>query len=495
MPNCKQVSAAIIALGFALSPATTAAHAETGANIALIMDASGSMKAKLIDGSSRIDAAKSAIAEFAKSFPTDANISFRAYGHQSHLSKKDCKDTQILVPFGKMGSVSKQIIATSNGLKAQGYTPISHVLGLAAADLAPLEGTKTIVLVSDGKETCAGDPCQVAKSLAHADAGLVIHTVGLGVDVTTRQQLQCIARVARGEYFDASSASELSGSMLKAAAVKPKKKKVIKIKSPIGTLELVGPSWNNISVLDAETNKSVGSLHQSNRKLPLKQGIYNLIFNGKLVQKSVHVTAGEVTKLTPAQIKLQTPDTDFLYILDQETGERLADVNAHSSHPDTIPAGRYDFALGTQYKMKMSLEVKAGVLNEIPSGMLQIVGPHWEVKVKDIETGEILRTAAWNSKKFVLFPGKYNYGAGRGHKLNIPFEVKAGETTIFNPGGITIKPNGDYKIFSKSGQYVADHSSLVRAVRLPDGEYVAKLPGVDVPFEISGGQMVEINVE
>lgn len=495
MMNLKQVSAAAVVFGFAHGLAPTSAYAENDANIALIMDASGSMNAKLDDGTSRIDAAKSAISEFTKSFPSEANISLRAYGHQSHRSKKNCKDTQVLVPFGKMRSVSEQIVATSNGLQAQGYTPISHVLGLAAADLAPLEGAKTVVLISDGKETCEGDPCQVAKGLAKADIGLVIHTVGFGVDVTTKQQLQCIARVARGEYFDAKSASDLSGSLIKAVAVKPKKKKIIKIKSPNGTLELVGPSWNNIAVLDAETNETVGSLNQSAAKLILKQGIYNLKYNGKLVQKSVHVTAGEVTKLTPAQVKLQTPDTDFLYILDQETGERLADINAYSSHPDTIPAGRYDFALGNQQKMKMSLEVKAGVLNEIPSGMIQIEGPHWEVKIKDIETGEFIRTASWNSKKFVLFPGKYSYGAGRGHKLNIPFEVKAGETTTFNPGGITIKPNGDYKIFSKSGEHVADHNSLVRAVRLPDGEYVAKLPGVDVPFEISDGEMVEINAE
>ena len=164
MPNLNKLPLVFAVVGVVSCLGSVVAHAETGANIALIMDASGSMKAKLSDGTLRIQAAKSAILKFIKTLPADANISFRAYGNQSHRSQKNCRDTQLLVPFGKKAAVSQKIIRASNALTAQGYTPISYVLNLAAQDLAPLEGTKTVILVSDGKETCQGDPCVVAQN-------------------------------------------------------------------------------------------------------------------------------------------------------------------------------------------------------------------------------------------------------------------------------------------------------------------------------------------
>ena len=503
MNKLNKVTASFLAFGFLSGVGLTPVNAEIGSNIALIMDASGSMRAKLSDGTTRIDSAKAAIDIFANTLPSDAIISFRAYGHQSDVSEKNCSDTQLLVPFGKMKDVSDFIIDAAYGLEAKGYTPISHVLGLAADELKPLEGSKTIVLVSDGKETCEGDPCLVAQKLAEADVGLFIHTVGLGVDAATKAQLQCIARVARGKYYDASNAQELAdgGSMLKATVVEPqkkkkkKKKKVIKIKANIGTLELVGKSWNNIVVLDAKTDEEIGKLHQVGPIIKVKPGIYNLKYKEKLIQKSVQVIAGETTKLTPAQVKLQIPDTTFLYILDQETGELLGKINAYSDNPDTIPAGRYNFALGYHKKMILNTEIYAAQLNEIPVGKFQIEGNHYEVVIKDAETNEKINSMAWNATKTVLFPGKYNYGVGVDYKLNIPFEIKAGETTLFNPGGVKVIPNGDYKIYSPEGEHIADHNDIVKQARLPKGSYVIKIGNVDVPFEIEDDEIVEIDVE
>ena len=81
-------------------------------------------------------------------------------------------------------------------------------------------GARTIVLVSDGKETCAGDPCAAARALAAADARLVIHTIGFNVDAAARFELQCIARVARGTYSDATGAGDLGARLGEVAAAK-----------------------------------------------------------------------------------------------------------------------------------------------------------------------------------------------------------------------------------------------------------------------------------
>src|SRR6185295_17227816 len=104
--------------------------------------------------------------------------------------------------------------------KAQGYTPITYVITLAAEDVKKEPGQHVVVLVSDGKETCEGDPCAAAKALAAADANLVVHTIGFNVDVAARYQLQCIAKAARGTYSDASAAADLGAKLGELAAAR-----------------------------------------------------------------------------------------------------------------------------------------------------------------------------------------------------------------------------------------------------------------------------------
>ncbi len=149
------------------------ASSASAKTIELILDASGSMNAKLPSGETRIAAAKTAVGKVVAGLPKDTELAFRAYGHQSPREKHDCSDTQLLVPFGAAGANGAQVDAGAKGLTARGYTPITRVLELAAKDFiaAGKKGEKAIVLVSDGKETCDGDPCATAAALAAADVG------------------------------------------------------------------------------------------------------------------------------------------------------------------------------------------------------------------------------------------------------------------------------------------------------------------------------------
>ncbi len=82
--------------------------------------------------------------------------------------------------------------------KAQGYTPIAFSLQQAAGDFSADAKERVIVLVSDGKETCQGDPVVVAKALAAK--GITVHAVGFLVDTAARGQLQNIARITGGTF-------------------------------------------------------------------------------------------------------------------------------------------------------------------------------------------------------------------------------------------------------------------------------------------------------
>jgi Ca-activated chloride channel family protein len=156
------------------------------------------MNARLPDGATRIDAAKAAVADVVGKVAPGTRLALRAYGHQSPTQRKDCKDTALVVGFNDAGQNRTAIVDATRSIRAQGYTPINHSLTLAAGDLGQEESAERIVvLVSDGKETCEGDPCVTARALAAADAKLVVHTIGFGVDAAARRQLQCIAAMAR----------------------------------------------------------------------------------------------------------------------------------------------------------------------------------------------------------------------------------------------------------------------------------------------------------
>jgi Ca-activated chloride channel family protein len=132
------VRAHVLGSAVALILSTTlhsVAHAETGRSIAVVLDASGSMNAKLPDGTARIEAAKSAVADLVARLPGDARLALRAYGHQSPTQQKNCQDTALLVPFATVASNKTAVIAAARGIRGQGYTPITYVLKLAAEDL------------------------------------------------------------------------------------------------------------------------------------------------------------------------------------------------------------------------------------------------------------------------------------------------------------------------------------------------------------------------
>jgi hypothetical protein len=198
--------------------AATTVYAATDRSVILVLDASGSMKAKLPDGTSRMDAAKTAVKQLVSTLPGDTRLAFRAYGHQSNADQKNCQDTALLIPFDTVARNKAEVIAKATSLQPLGHTPITYALTQAGQDLLREEAAAhTVVLVSDGKETCESDPCAAAKSLAETDAKLVVHTVGAGVDEPTRNQLQCIAAAARGSYFDANGAAELTTVVAQAA--------------------------------------------------------------------------------------------------------------------------------------------------------------------------------------------------------------------------------------------------------------------------------------
>ena len=193
---------------------TTTEEAPEGA-LLLIMDASGSMNEVDSGGKPLIDSAKEALHGVVDGLPDGLHTGLRVFGHRYPNTDKanGCKDSELISPIAPLDR--EALNDAIDGYQARGFTPIGYSLQEAAKDLPP-EGPRTIILVSDGDDTCAPpDPCQIAQDLRADGVEVVVNTVGfaLGDNQTARDQLTCIAEATDGQFTDVAEAGDLAATL------------------------------------------------------------------------------------------------------------------------------------------------------------------------------------------------------------------------------------------------------------------------------------------
>ncbi|MDA2930892.1 VWA domain-containing protein [Acidobacteria bacterium AH-259-O06] len=179
--------------------------------VLLILDGSGSMWGK-VRGQTKIAIARSVLKRFLGAAPTNLEMGLMVYGHRR---KEDCQDIELMVSIGKIRKM--EMLGRIETINPLGHTPLAASLQRAAEVLKNAPGGKHVLLVTDGKETCHGDPCTVAEDLKRADIDFVAHVVGFDIgEEETRAQLQCIANATGGLSLRASDAEELAHSLNRA---------------------------------------------------------------------------------------------------------------------------------------------------------------------------------------------------------------------------------------------------------------------------------------
>lgn len=414
----------LIAIGIALAAAPAAAQSCNTAErtIELILDASGSMNARLPNGETRITVAQRAIKGVAGFVPAQAQLSLRMYGAQSAASQKNCQDTHLAVPFGPAGASGDAITAMVDRAKAQGYTPIAYSLGQAANDFAADARERVIVLVSDGKETCQGDPVVAAKTLAAK--GITVHTVGFVADSAARGQLQAIARATGGTYFDAPAGPELPDT-LKSALNACKKRTVVVMpaKPQPGKLRTTSATWlTSHAVLDAETGQQVGAFNSSRLEIPLPAGIYEVRF-GSASWKGIEVRPGETTTIAPGVLKVEAGVFVHAAVVDSETGDKHGSFDNVSTSVTLMP-GVYDLRFAkSEWRF---IKVDGGKTTTVrPVAVILASDLKW--KAAKVTTQEGKEVARFNAVtyKVALPPGDYIVEVDG---TRFPFPATEGET-------------------------------------------------------------------
>ncbi|MDD3761834.1 MAG: VWA domain-containing protein [Nevskiales bacterium] len=200
----------LIALSLCAPQAVTAA--DDGSAI-LVLDASGSMWGQL-QGRTKIELARKAVDGMLEQWPATQALGLIAYGHRR---KGDCEDIEVLRPAD--GFDAAAIRQQVGALTPKGMTPISAAVRLAAGQLKYTEHKATVILVSDGEETCDADPCALGTELEKLGVDFTTHVIGFDLpEGKAREQLQCLAKNTGGEYFEARDAGELTKAISEAVS-------------------------------------------------------------------------------------------------------------------------------------------------------------------------------------------------------------------------------------------------------------------------------------
>ncbi|NSC22738.1 VWA domain-containing protein [Streptomyces albus subsp. chlorinus] len=205
------------ASGTAAAPPVTARDVASGnGSLQLVLDSSGSMAEKDSSGGTRMRAARAAVSTLVDSLPAGYPTGLRVYGADKAGSCTDTRLARSVRPLDREGI--KKAVA---GTEPRGETPIGLSLRKAAADLPRTSsgslGRRTIVLISDGEDTCRRpDPCEVAEDLAEDGVDLRIDAIGFHVRGKAREQLACVAEKGNGRYYDARDADDLARELERA---------------------------------------------------------------------------------------------------------------------------------------------------------------------------------------------------------------------------------------------------------------------------------------
>ena len=178
--------------------------------ILFLLDGSGSMLARW-ENTYRITVAKKLLTDFVDSLRTDENLelALRVYGHQYDRRLRRCDDTKLEAPFAIDNH--DRIISVLKNIGPKGTTPIALALEQAANDFPDNKTRNIIIMITDGIESCDGDPCAISLELQRKGIFLKPFIIGIGMDRNFEDQFGCM-----GSFYDAANIDEFRKALDKA---------------------------------------------------------------------------------------------------------------------------------------------------------------------------------------------------------------------------------------------------------------------------------------
>ena len=143
-------------------------------------------------------------------YAVNGNVEFslRVFGHQNTVEENNCYDTRNEVAFAKDNRT--QMSLRLSAIRPLGVTPIAFSLIQAAEQdlVATDRNAYSIILITDGGESCGGDICAVMKALIDKKVYFRPYIIGLEDDATLRMLYACM-----GNYLQVTKEDDISKAL------------------------------------------------------------------------------------------------------------------------------------------------------------------------------------------------------------------------------------------------------------------------------------------
>ncbi|PLP59232.1 hypothetical protein CYK37_12260 [Mesorhizobium loti] len=493
----------------------------------IVLDASGSMWGQ-IDGKPKLEIARQSLRTVLQSLPADRELGLMAYGHRQ---KGSCEDIELIVPpaAGTAGTIT----AAADSMKFLGKTPLTAAVRQAAEALKYTEEKATVILITDGLETCNADPCALGKELKAAGVDFTAHVVGFGLTADEGRQVACLAENTGGKYIQATDAAGLEEALKQTVVEKPEPKP-----APAPAPEPATVEFNLLPTLTlAEGSPDVATdigqswvLYKANADgsrgdyVSTEYGLWK----GK-AEPGKYILVGKVGHVEREQAITVEADKAAAphYVLDAGTlivrahaseGSEIADGAAiqvkypgdgtttyYGQMKAVFPAGEQEITVevgeGTATE-KVSLKAGETIEKDIAVGVGKVVTNAFYVEGKKVDSGglvmrvfkaeknldgqrEDVSTSYGPDQKFDLPPGNYVVMAKMDEAAaETPFTVKVGEKTDVNvvlnagvlaadaKGAKEIEVYGAKKDIEGKRQALGNSYGETHQSTLPAGDYV-----------------------
>ncbi|UYV35977.1 VWA domain-containing protein [Rhodobacteraceae bacterium D3-12] len=451
----------------------------------IVLDASGSMWGQ-IDGKAKIEIARDTLGDVLGAVPEGNELGLIVYGHRR---KGDCKDIELAVKAGK--GTGGAIANFAKGISPKGKTPLSAAVKMAAEALRFTEDKATVILVTDGLETCDMDPCALGRELEAAGVDFTAHVVGFGLSKEEGAQVSCLAKATGGQYIEASSADTLGKALEQTVVVEAVPAPAVvptPAPAPVTPPEPAKPEFNIVGtaslseggpVLDDKSvrwilrpidengkviNKPAASKYAVEFQASVPAGKYLLITRLEKIEMQREITLSE-TEQTPVEVVLNAGIVEIT--------------------PKRTPDGEVEKAI--------RIKVFNGKFENGAYGKARFYVPAGNIKV----TGRLAKAEA--SKDMVLAAGEL---------LTTDIVVGSGvvmATALYSEGGPAVETNGiRYRVLSAKADLKGKRKELggtygSKPIELPVGEYIvtARLDKAEVqsqPIKVEAGQRTDVQL-
>jgi Ca-activated chloride channel family protein len=292
-------------------------------DVMVVFDGSNSMWGQ-IDGTAKIEIARGSMESLMGDWVEGTNLGLIAYGHRR---EGDCTDIETIIPPGPADRAA--FLDRIGAITPRGKTPLTAAVEEAARQLSYRDNPATVVLISDGIESCQRDPCALADELERSGVDFTAHVIDFGLaDEEDQASIACIADRTGGRFIAAGNAGELgnalgavSAEVASAAEPEPVNEMPVEVTAPQGVTagSVFDVGWSEtldtrdfLTIVPLQADEDAVGNHlrtgddvSGELRAPADTGLYEV----RYVRDEGRTVAGrQEVEVTPAEAQVTAPD-------------------------------------------------------------------------------------------------------------------------------------------------------------------------------------------